>query len=171
MANILCFSHTGDDAKHSLQLHILTAAPDVPDRGLHREITFRVKADRTHPVHAIDAAGALFAATGTLNQENQIEPFALHMGMNSGAALVGSTRYEGRRGSRWIFTADGPVINLAARLAGIAEPGELLLGPGAAQRLADRYSLLNRGPVSLKNISEPVEVFCLPKIAIDLPQK
>jgi class 3 adenylate cyclase len=83
------------------------------------------------------------------------------MGINSGTALVGSTRFEGRRGARWTFTASGPVTNLAARLAGIATPGAILLGPETARRLEARYPLQRLSPEPLKNMATPIEVYCL----------
>src|SRR5207245_6938578 len=91
-----------------------------------------------HATTAVDTALALLAATEALNQDNGAQPLALHMGLNSGLALVGSTRFEGLRGARWTFTASGPVTNLAARLAGTAEAGQLLVGPETARRLQDR---------------------------------
>lgn len=54
---------------------------------------------------AVDTALRLFEATEALNAANEVEPLGVHMGINSGPALVGSTRIEGARGSRWIFTA------------------------------------------------------------------
>jgi DNA-binding response OmpR family regulator len=68
-----------------------------------------------HAVKATDTALALLEANQRLNAENSIQPLGIHMGVNSGSALVGPTRYQGRRGVRWVFTADGPVINIAAR--------------------------------------------------------
>ncbi len=113
---------------------------------------------RRHPIVAVDTALELFVTTEALNLDNRIEPLAVHIGLNSGTALVGSTRYEGRRGTRWTFTADGPVTNIAARLADIAEAGQILVGPETAGRLADRYLLQNLGPKRLKNIANPMEV-------------
>ncbi|MCI0526918.1 MAG: response regulator, partial [Nitrospira sp.] len=76
-----------------------------------------------HAIQAVDTALTLLAVTDTLNQENREHPLSIHMGINSGIALVGSTRFEGLRGIRWTFTASGSVTNLAARLAGAAEAG------------------------------------------------
>jgi class 3 adenylate cyclase len=83
------------------------------------------------------------------------------MGINSGTALVGSTRFEGQRGTRWTFTASGPVTNLAARLAGIAAAGQLLAGPETIRRLQDRYRLQRLGREHLKNFTEAVDVHCI----------
>jgi CheY-like chemotaxis protein len=124
-------------------------------------VIFQDPAPQRRAVIAVDTALALFAKTAELNVTNRLEPVALHMGLNSGTALVGSTRFEGQRGTRWVFTADGAVINLAARLVGIAEAGQILLGPEAAERLQGRYPLQRLGPTWLKNIPAPIDVHCL----------
>ena len=91
---------------------------------------------------------------------------AFIMRINSGTALVGSTRFEGLRGARWTFTASGPVINIAARLAGLATPGGILLGPETARRVGDRHRLQRLGMEHLKNIDVPVEVYYLVRDAL-----
>ncbi|MBI3248461.1 MAG: adenylate/guanylate cyclase domain-containing protein [Deltaproteobacteria bacterium] len=111
-----------------------------------------------HAVKAVDTALALLATTSTLNQENREHPLSIHMGLNSGVALVGATRFEGLHGARWTFTASGPVTNLAARLAGIAKAGQILVGPGTVRRLGDRYRLERLGRERLKNVTETVEI-------------
>jgi class 3 adenylate cyclase len=117
--------------------------------------------DATHAVTAVNTALALLAATTALNTDNTVQPLTVHMGINSGMALVGSTRFEGLRGARWTFTASGSVTNLAARLAALAKPGDILIGPETAGRLGSRYGLQRLGPEYLKNIATPVEVYCL----------
>lgn len=52
-----------------------------------------------HAIKAVNTALALLAATETLNQENREHPLAIHLGLNCGVALVGSTRFEGARGT------------------------------------------------------------------------
>jgi class 3 adenylate cyclase len=116
---------------------------------------------RVHASTAVDTALALLATTAALNQANGAQPLAIHMGLNSGLALVGSTRFEGRHGTRWTFTASGPVTNLVARLASTAEAGQLLVGPETARRLGDRYRIARLGRERLKNISEAVEIYHL----------
>ena len=111
-----------------------------------------------HAEAAAHAALVLLDATEGLNAALTGPSLSVHMGLNSGTALVGSSRFEGVRKSRWTFTATGPVTNLAARLAAAAAPGEILIGPGTAARLAAQWHLEPRGPQTFKNITEPVEV-------------
>jgi class 3 adenylate cyclase len=71
---------------------------------------------------------------------------------------MGSTRFERARGTSWTFTASGSVINLAARLTGAAEVGQILLGPETARRLGDRYRLEGLGYKRFKNITEAIDI-------------
>jgi len=112
-----------------------------------------------HAITAVDTALALLAATEALNRNSNAQSLAIHMGLNSGLALVGSTRFEGQRGTRWTFTASGPVTNLAARLASTAEAGQLLVGPETARRLGERYRLAQLGRERLKNLAEAVDIY------------
>jgi len=112
-----------------------------------------------HPRCAVEATLAMFAATLRMNAERPTPPVRLHAGINTGIAAVGSTRYEGSRGSRWVFTADGLTANLAARLAGGAPAGEIHLGPETAARVRDAFPLRSLGGRTFKNIAEPIEVF------------
>jgi len=111
-----------------------------------------------HAVTAIDGALALLGATEALNRDNTEHPLSIHIGVNSGVALVGSTRFEGARGARWTFTASGPVTNLAARLAAAARAGQILAGPETVRRVGYRFRLERLGRESMKNIVEPVEI-------------
>jgi DNA-binding response OmpR family regulator len=111
-----------------------------------------------HTLRAVNAALMLLALTEALNQKELDNPLAIHIGINSGPALVGSTRFEGRRGTRWTFTASGMVTTLAARLAGTAGDGEILAGPETVRRLGGRYRLERVGRERLKNLTELIEV-------------
>jgi adenylate cyclase len=115
--------------------------------------------EERHAVQAVDTALSLLAATETLNRESDNRPLAIHMGLASGTALVGSARFEGQRGTRWIYTASGPVINLAARLASVAGAGEVVVGSEIVHRAGQRYRLESLGLVQLRNIAEAVEIY------------
>jgi class 3 adenylate cyclase len=114
-----------------------------------------------HASKAADTSLALLATAATLNLENRQQPLHIHIGLNSGLALVGLSRFEGRQETRWTFTATGPVTNLAARLARIAKPGQILLGPKTAQRLGRSYDIRKLTRKHLKNLTDPVDVYCL----------
>lgn len=112
-----------------------------------------------HAVRSVETAFSLLIATDTLNRENNHHPLSIHIGINSGTALVGSTRFEGLRRTRWTFTATGPVTNLSARLVASAGPGHILIGPETMLRLGERYRLEKVSRQHLKNIVEAIDVY------------
>jgi DNA-binding response OmpR family regulator len=120
---------------------------------------FQAADAHAHPVTAVQTALTLLDATAVLNRTNSTPPLVIHMGLNSGRALVGSTRFEGAQGTRWTFTASGPVTNLAARLAATAKAGQLLVGPETVRRLGQRYQVQRLGRESLKNLVKSVDIY------------
>ena len=98
---------------------------------------------------ATETALALLAATDRLNRAGN-QPIEVHIGVSSGMALVGSTQFEGRHGTRWVFSASGHAVNVAARLAAIAQSGQILIGPSTRVRLGEHYVIESAGPRKLK---------------------
>jgi DNA-binding response OmpR family regulator len=142
--------------------HIQAAEGDINETAGDGFMAIFHDADAcAHAIKAIETALALLGATDALNRENTEHPLSIHIGINSGRALVGSTRFEGARGARWTFTASGAATNLAARLAAAAVPGQILAGPETVRRLGDRYHLERLGQGSLKNIAEPVHIYSI----------
>ena len=115
--------------------------------------------DRPHADRAVDAGLALLADAAQLNRDSAETPLGIRVGINSGAALVGATRFEGARGTHWTFTASGPVTVLASRIVNTPNPGEIVVGPETARRLGSRYRVDPLGEKQYRNISEPVRVF------------
>jgi class 3 adenylate cyclase/rubredoxin len=116
---------------------------------------------------AVKAALEIRAKTLEINEEmrNRFLPVEVNMGINSGTAAVGMSRFTGISGTRMTFTATGPVTNLAARIASAAKHGDILVGPETARRVADTVELFPRGEMKFKNVSEPVQVFSLVRAA------
>jgi class 3 adenylate cyclase len=52
--------------------------------------------------------------------------------------------------------ATGEAVNLAARLEQAADPGQLLLGPGAHRLTLGRIEVEDVGPVELKGMAKPI---------------
>ncbi len=115
----------------------------------------------SHAQAAVRTALAIGRRVQEINQrpDRPGEPVLVNQGINSGPALVGSSCFQGVAGTRWTFTATGPVTNLAARVAGLARNGQVLVGPETAQRVGQGFHLSSLGPQSLKNVEHPVEVF------------
>ena len=116
--------------------------------------------------HALNAARAAFAIrmrTIQLNDEyaGMFPAVQLHMGINTGDALVGATKIGTGTGQRWTFTAQGPVTNQAARFAGFATGDDIVVGPTTANRIRSYFVLEALGEQTFKNVSQPIPVFRL----------
>jgi class 3 adenylate cyclase len=114
-----------------------------------------------HALNATRAAFAIRQRTEQLNEEygGVFPPIGLHMGINSGEALVGATKIGAGPSPRWTFTATGPTTNIAARFAGSAQTGEIIVGPTTADRIRSQFVLESLGERSFKNVSQPIRVF------------
>lgn len=122
------------------------------------------QSERGGPDHALNATRAAFAIrqrTAALNEEygGVFPAIQLHMGINTGEALVGATKLAGAGSARWTFTATGPTTNIAARLAGAATAGEIIVGPATADRIRTHFVLEAMGDRTFKNVSQPLPVF------------
>ena len=93
--------------------------------------------------------------------EGRFEPIQINMGINSGVASVGMTKFLGSTGTRMTFTASGSVTNLAARIASAAAGGDILIGPETAARIKGEIVLFDRGLMHFKNVREAVRVYSL----------
>jgi class 3 adenylate cyclase len=116
--------------------------------------------------HAQNAARAAFQLLGKVEELNRefagvYPPVAIHVGINSGPALVGATKLDAAGGGRWTFTASGPTTNLAARIAGLTRGGEVKVGPETAERIKGHLVLEDTGEHQLKNVANPVRVYRL----------
>jgi class 3 adenylate cyclase len=114
-----------------------------------------------HARAAVQTALAIRDKTQLINAElaGAYAPVTVNMGINSGTAAVGSTRFESAVGTRWTFTASGPVTNLAARLGASATDGAIYVGATTAQRLGEEFHLRDLGLREFKNVREPVVVY------------
>src|SRR5215831_4747303 len=114
-----------------------------------------------HACAAVRTALAIRAKTQQINAElaGTYAPVTVNMGINSGTAAVGSTRFESTTGTRWTFTASGPVTNLAARIGAAATSGAIYVGAETARRLGRDVHLRDLGQQEFKNVREPVAVY------------
>jgi class 3 adenylate cyclase len=77
---------------------------------------------------------------------------ALGVGIAHGYATIGAIGFEGR----WDYGAIGTVTNLAARLCGEAEHGQILICPRVATAVEGLIEAEAIGPLTLKGFLKPV---------------
>ncbi len=117
---------------------------------------------RRHARAAIATALAIMRRAAEINDTApQDEPIIVHLGVNSGRAAVGATKIEGTAGTRWTYTASGPVTNIAARLAALADGDAVMVGAATAGRVPSGLPLEDLGELSLRNVEAPVHTYRL----------
>ena len=96
--------------------------------------------------HEDDAERAVRAGLAILDAVDELE-LAARVGVESGEVVAedGEATF-----------ATGEAVTLAARLEQAAEPGQLLIGPGAHRLTLGRIEVEDLGPVELKGLAEPV---------------
>jgi adenylate cyclase len=109
-----------------------------------------------HAARACRAALELQRASGRIALAHPGWP-RFRAGVNTGAAVVGNVGSVERRS----FTAIGDTTNLAARLQGQAQAGQVVIGTSTRAELGDAVQVTPLGQLDLKGKSEPVEAFVL----------
>jgi class 3 adenylate cyclase len=119
------------------------------------------RGNEDHAWNATRAALDIRQRTIDLNEEysGMFPAIELHMGINTGPALLGATKLGVAGSQRWTFTATGPTTNVAARLAASAEGGDIVVGPVTAERIRSRFVLESLGEKTFKNVSQPLAVY------------
>jgi class 3 adenylate cyclase len=126
-------------------------------------IIFKDGDANANAINAVKAAIDIRQTNQQLNQELEsgFQPVKVNMGINSGQALVGMTRFEGTLSTRMTYTASGTVTNLAARLAQHARGGDILLGETTKAMIEKLWPIYDRGTPDLKGIEKPGRIYSL----------
>jgi class 3 adenylate cyclase len=126
-------------------------------------ILFQDPDPQKHAYQAARTALAIRDKTQQINRDlrDRYEPVLVNIGINSGMASVGSTKFEGISGTRWTYTASGPVTNVAARISAFARDGAVLVSGATASRISRGFALEDLGAQQFKNVSEPIRIFRL----------
>ncbi|MEI7644926.1 MAG: tetratricopeptide repeat protein [Chloroflexales bacterium] len=115
-----------------------------------------------------DARRAVLAALTLQCQAIDLPP--PQIGISQGTMRCGAYGSTSRR----TYGILGDEVNLAARLMGLAAPGEILISGDVRAAVADRVSLEPRSPVRLKGKAEPLPVFAVGGVrqerAVRLPE-
>jgi class 3 adenylate cyclase len=109
-----------------------------------------------HALRASRAALALQAAERRVRDDHPEWP-RFRVGVNTGPASVGNIGAQEQRS----FAVIGDTTNLAARLQTLAEPGQVVIGPGTYAAIRDRADVEPLGAVELKGKREPVDAYLL----------
>ncbi len=104
---------------------------------------------------AVRAGLALTQAIGQLETPTG-EVLAARVGIATGLVVVGDLVGEGAAQEEAVV---GETPNLAARLQGLGEPGQIVIAEGTRRLLGDLFDLADLGAQRVKGIAEPVGAF------------
>jgi adenylate cyclase len=124
-------------------------------------VTFNTRGDQPdHALRAARAGLALQRETARIVERHPGWP-RFRVGVNSGEAMVGLVGAEGGRG----YTVIGDAVNLASRLEGQAEVGQVVVGAGTYSALPDGTKVEPLHGVRVKGKDAPIEAYVL----VELP--
>jgi class 3 adenylate cyclase len=118
-----------------------------------------------HALEAVQAAATIRLKTACINDECTLgrDPVIINIGICSGRAFVGASKFDSYTGGRWAYTSHGTTTNVAARLCDQATGGDVLVSRDTATRTHHSFAYRSLGAFKLKNLSEEIEVFALEK--------
>jgi adenylate cyclase len=111
-----------------------------------------------HATHAVNAAMAMQRKAMEIDKrllEKNGMRLKIGIGVSTGkvfSGILGSLRIKE-------YTSIGMPVNVAARLQGIANPGEILISHKTYQNLSDKINVVAMPPVTVKGISDPIVVY------------
>jgi adenylate cyclase len=111
-----------------------------------------------HAIHAVKTAMAMqrkaMEIDKRLHEKNGLR-LKIGIGVSTGkvfSGILGSLRIKE-------YTSIGMPVNIAARLQGIANGGEILISHKTFQKLSDKIDVEALPPVTVKGINEPISVY------------
>jgi class 3 adenylate cyclase/tetratricopeptide (TPR) repeat protein len=84
-------------------------------------------------------------------------PIQIRVGLNSGEVVVRAIGSD----LHMDYTAIGQTTHLAARMEQMATPGTIILAPATLQLAEGYVQVAARGPVAVKGLADPVEIYAL----------
>ncbi|MGE5250798.1 MAG: adenylate/guanylate cyclase domain-containing protein, partial [Bacteroidota bacterium] len=145
------------DRFYRLGSHVLINSDAMVDRLLGDEVVGLYApgmAGKEHPRRAVEAARQLLELTGHRDRGGPWLPVGI--GVHTGPAYVGIV--GGSAGEPQDFTALGDNVNITARLASLAGPGEILISEAAYEAAGLGAHDLESRQLDLKGKSGPTAV-------------
>ena len=134
---------------------------------------FEDKGPEDNTLDAVTAAATIRELLSKLKSQRSKDRYdtQVHIGVHTGTALVGFTKFQAKRWERWTYTASGPVTNIAARLCQLAHGGSILVSGEVAAVARRRYAFEYVGAQKLKNVSQLMDVYELHTIDCRIPDQ
>lgn len=111
--------------------------------------------DKGAPYDAVKTATELQEAMKDLSKARFVhdqEPFAIGIGINTGAAVVGNVGSK----KRMAYTVIGDSVNIAARLVQLACENEIVIGQNTYDKVKDLFNIGEKGELTAKGKKNPI---------------
>ncbi len=92
-----------------------------------------------------------------------VQEFKMRVGIHSGEVVLGKIG----AGEHTEYLAIGDAVNIAARLEGLAEPGQIVVSENIAQRISATIELQDLGKFAAKGKTNPLRVYAVLKIKVE----
>ena len=163
-------ARTPDEVERVLQivnhcLHMLSEVVYEYDGYIDKYIGDAIMAvfgaPRSHeddPERALRAALAMRSRLEVFNRNPPFplaEPLGIHLGINTGTVIAGLIGTRRKRA----YTVMGDAVNVASRLEGVSERGEILVSQDTYHFTNRLFIFKERGPVKVKGKREPLVVY------------
>jgi class 3 adenylate cyclase len=112
------------------------------------------KAHEDDPIRAIRAAKEIHDLVDSFSPEIEErigQTVSMHSGINTGLVVTGEVDME--KGTHGVA---GDTINLASRLSGVANPGEILISPGTRELITPYFETEALEAVTMKGKAQPM---------------
>ena len=114
------------------------------------------KALEDAPQKAVNTAIELRNRLHKFNGDKNLSiPLDIHIGINTGPVVAGMVGGEKRQD----YTVMGDAVNLASRLEGASQVGQILVGPATYKATKHGFKYKTLQPISLKGKADPVPVY------------
>jgi predicted ATPase/Tfp pilus assembly protein PilF len=130
----------------------LQAHDDDPQRAVHAAVEMNQSLQEVN-----QTTEEILNSTQVFRDQFDTPPLKQRIGVNSGFVFGANTGSKSRRE----YTVMGDQVNLTARLMGIAEEGEVLIGHSTARQTEDVFNLVEKEAVKVKGKSEPVRNYAV----------
>ncbi len=110
--------------------------------------------DPDHARHAAKAGLAMTIACSKLGVlRSNGEPISFRVGLNRGEAIVGNIGAAERQE----YTVIGDTVNVASRMAGLGEGGEVVMSEATFAQLGEGFAFHSIGQREIKGVSQPIK--------------
>jgi class 3 adenylate cyclase/tetratricopeptide (TPR) repeat protein len=125
----------------------LQAHDDDPQRAVRAAVEMNNSLEEVN-----QATEEILSSLPEFTDQFDVAPLKQRIGVNSGFVFGGNTGSKARRE----YTVMGDQVNLTARLMGIAQEGEVLIGQSTARQTEEVFDLVEKEAVKVKGKTDPV---------------